>query len=116
MASSRPSHPGHHRDRGPGDVASGSSPQAHKFPAQARPAGSARQRFAHIHRARVFRPCDSDTVPRLLCLLFFMLHSVAARVPPLFARRRPAQMPYSDAASRWWAAGSVNFAVLPVKQ
>ena len=56
------------------------------------------------------------TVPRLLCLLFFMLHSVAARVPPLFARRRPAQMPYSDAASRWWAAGSVNFAVLPVKQ
>ena len=51
-------------------------PQAHEFPA--RPAGSARQRFAHIHRNSA-----SDSRCRAPILLLSLLRSAAARVPPL---------------------------------
>ena len=72
--------------------------QAHEFPA--RPAGSARQRFAHIHRdfaslrycaALQRRPCSCPCFTLLphACLSLSSA-DLAVADSPLFARRRPA--------------------------
>ena len=68
-----------------------SPPQAPEF--LARPAGSARQRFAHIHRD--CEPCRFSEI-RCHCVIpvcssscpCFQVHSAAARVPALVQRRR----------------------------